>query len=146
MDFSPYFAIVIGLALFSIGLMLGYVLALHLQRRSSGGKLASELKAELQEYREQVTEHFSATSDLFQTLTEQYRALYDHLSHGARDLCSPDPGTLRLDLPDRGLLARDDAGEEGSPEQAVSRGEEEADGTEAEPAASVHPDPSKDAS
>lgn len=104
MDFSPYVAIVVGLALFSIGVMLGYVLALHLQRKSSGGKLASELKAELDGYRDQVTEHFSKTSELFQTLTEQYRTLYDHLAGGAQELCSPEPDTPGLEIPDRALL------------------------------------------
>jgi uncharacterized membrane-anchored protein YhcB (DUF1043 family) len=104
MDFSPYVAIIVGLALFSIGVMLGYVLALHLQRKSSGGKLASELKAELDNYRDQVTEHFSRTSELFQTLTEQYRTLYDHLAEGAQGLCSPEPETPALEIPDTGLL------------------------------------------
>ena len=42
---------------------------------------------ELEDYRDRVSSHFSGASDRFRELTLQYRALFDHLSEGARDLC-----------------------------------------------------------
>jgi len=86
------------------GVGVGYLLFMAVERRKTGGKTASEIHAELQEYREQVQEHFTKTSDLFQSLTVQYRELYDHLADGAQDLCEPAPGTPMLGISDKGLL------------------------------------------
>jgi uncharacterized protein len=86
------------------GVGVGYLLFMAVERRKTGGKTAAEIHAELQEYREQVQEHFTKTSDLFQNLTVQYRELYDHLANGAQDLCEPAPGTPMLGISDKGLL------------------------------------------
>ncbi len=42
---------------------------------------------QLDRFREDVTDHFSGTSELLRDLTLQYRAVYDHLTTGARSLC-----------------------------------------------------------
>lgn len=42
---------------------------------------------ELDRYRDDVNDHFTGTSELLRELTLQYRAVYDHLSHGAALLC-----------------------------------------------------------
>jgi len=86
------------------GVGVGYLLFMAVERRKTGGKTAAEIHAELQEYREHVQEHFTKTSDLFQSLTVQYRELYDHLANGAQDLCEPAPGTPMLGISDKGLL------------------------------------------
>jgi uncharacterized membrane-anchored protein YhcB (DUF1043 family) len=44
-------------------------------------------RAELEQYRTRVSDHFAGTSDRFRDLGLQYRALFDHLSEGARALC-----------------------------------------------------------
>jgi uncharacterized membrane-anchored protein YhcB (DUF1043 family) len=44
-------------------------------------------KKEIEDYRAQVVEHFTGTSGLLRDLTLQYRAVYDHLTHGATSLC-----------------------------------------------------------
>jgi hypothetical protein len=53
-------------------------------------RLRNELDAgrqEYDEYRLNVVDHFSGTSDLLRDLTGQYRAVYEHLTKGASTLC-----------------------------------------------------------
>jgi len=49
----------------------------------------ASLKAEQEQYRGNVVEHFTGASDLLRDLTVQYRAVYDHLTAGATSLCPP---------------------------------------------------------
>ncbi|MGE4605191.1 MAG: DUF1043 family protein [Myxococcota bacterium] len=53
-------------------------------------RLRNELEADRQqhdEYRLDVVDHFSGTSDLLRDLTVQYRSVYEHLTRGASTLC-----------------------------------------------------------
>jgi uncharacterized membrane-anchored protein YhcB (DUF1043 family) len=66
-----------------------------------------ELKRKRQEaegYRGQVSEHFGDTSRLLRDLTLQYRAVYEHLAEGARDLCAEGSIPLDVGLPESPLL------------------------------------------
>jgi uncharacterized membrane-anchored protein YhcB (DUF1043 family) len=45
------------------------------------------LETRLEDYRGEVVDHFTGTSGLLRDLTLQYRAVYDHLTHGATTLC-----------------------------------------------------------
>lgn len=52
--------------------------------------LREQLKAahdEHDQYRLNVVDHFSGTSDLLRELTVQYRSVYEHLTEGASKLC-----------------------------------------------------------
>ena len=40
-----------------------------------------------EDYRKQVADHFSETSERLHDLTLQYRAVYEHLAKGATELC-----------------------------------------------------------
>ncbi|MBI1194272.1 MAG: DUF1043 family protein [Gammaproteobacteria bacterium] len=76
-----------------IGLVVGWMI-----KSGSGGKSEQALqqsKDEMEQYRKEVTAHFEKTAKLVGAMTEQYRAVYDHLSDGAQKLCN-DP-TARLD-------------------------------------------------
>lgn len=73
----------------------------------------SEARADLERYRERVSQHFEKSSDLFRDLTSQYSSLYKHLSEGARDLARPGipafeplPEVPRLDTPRAAELPR----------------------------------------
>jgi uncharacterized membrane-anchored protein YhcB (DUF1043 family) len=44
---------------------------------------------ELQSYRDEVSEHFQHTGELFDRITRDYHTLYEHLATGADRLCSP---------------------------------------------------------
>ncbi len=104
------------LALFA-GVGIGYLIFQDVERRKNGGKTVAELKEEHKEYREEVQQHFSKTSELFQSVTMQYRELYDHLSQGAQSLCDSIPPSPALDLSDKALLPNK-AAEEAQPASA----------------------------
>ena len=53
------------------------------------------VQSELEDYRRDVVDHFSGTSEMLTSLTRQYRNVYDHLSEGAKLLCPE--GSVRID-------------------------------------------------
>jgi uncharacterized membrane-anchored protein YhcB (DUF1043 family) len=84
------------------------------------------MKAEMNEYRGQVNQHFAQTSELFHGLTERYRAVYQHLATGAHALCSNGQEALPLDLPESTALdAADTSGAEDSEPVADAASEAE---------------------
>jgi uncharacterized membrane-anchored protein YhcB (DUF1043 family) len=99
----------VGILSFALGLVLGCIGAyLFLGRYSHTAKLREELcelKEKFSDYRDQVTQHFMRTSELVQEMTQSYRAVYEHLATGARELCDGEVETPSLDTLDKGLLA-----------------------------------------
>jgi len=81
-----------------VGILIGFVVG-WFSRSGSGAKskekMLQESKDEMEQYRKDVTTHFEKTAILVGAMTEQYRAVYDHLADGAQNLCN-DP-TARLD-------------------------------------------------
>jgi len=82
----------------------GYVVAQERQRRAGGGKSAAELRTELSEYKENVNTHFQTTAGLLHDMTEQYRAVYEHMASGAQSLCDPDTARTQIESLRAGLL------------------------------------------
>jgi hypothetical protein len=67
-----------------LGVVLGAAVFAWLTRRDRAEQGEVErLRAELEEYRVEVTEHFVETAQLVNNLTRSYKAVYDHLEHGA---------------------------------------------------------------
>jgi uncharacterized membrane-anchored protein YhcB (DUF1043 family) len=60
---------------------------------------------ESRQYRTHVTQHFTQTADLLQTLTLNYRAVYEHLAAGAEVLCEGQVKTLTSETLRERLLA-----------------------------------------
>lgn len=88
----------IGLALV-VGGIVGAVAATLLARRSRGDQdSAKRVRAELEEYRLEVKEHFVQTAELVNNLTRSYKAVYDHLESGAYGLVGDE--ALRKELGD----------------------------------------------
>lgn len=89
-------------------------------------------REELEQYRQQVAEHFDGTSRLLRDLTLQYRAVYEHLAQGAQSLC---PDGSNLLAPSLAQAALPDAARESeaAQESDVSR-ESEAEAPRAESA------------
>jgi hypothetical protein len=79
---NPIAMIGAGALLLLLGAGLGYWLG---SRRESGK--TGEVQAELDAYRNQVTEHFSETAAHFQAIGAEYRKLYEHMATGAGQLC-----------------------------------------------------------
>jgi uncharacterized membrane-anchored protein YhcB (DUF1043 family) len=60
---------------------------------------------ESRQYRTQITQHFTQTAELLQTLTLNYRAVYEHLATGAAALCDGQVTTLTPETLRERLLA-----------------------------------------
>ncbi len=75
---------------FGVGVIVGVVIMLVFNKVKSGSASPASVKQEFDDYKNQVEEHFEATSKKFQNMTEQYQDLYQHLSVGATSLCRPD--------------------------------------------------------
>ncbi len=128
----------LGIVIFAFGLAGGIAVAFFLfSDQQQSKKLRKELdqvKREYNGYREEVTQHFVQTSELFSTMTSSYRAVYEHLASGAHALCGDRYTPDKLDIPDKQLLeegvaegtsqAREPPGEEsGTTEHQGSKGE-----------------------
>jgi len=74
------------LLLVIVSILSGYFLAVWRMRRISGGKTAAELQQELDDYRNEVSEHFAESAELLGRMTEQYREVYSHIARGSHKL------------------------------------------------------------
>lgn len=88
--------IVIGTAV-CVLIVAGFVGFLMGRRSSAGSQQARELEQRLeqvtrdkQHFEDRVTEHFVETATRLNALTENYRAVHEHLAEGASTLCSGD--------------------------------------------------------
>ncbi len=124
------------LVVVSLGALIGFIIG-WLARSGAAAKskemsqTLQQNKDEMAEYRKDVTAHFEKTAMLVGAMTEQYRAVYDHLADGAQSLCN-DP-TARLDAIGQGeaLIAAHTASDEGQNAKPVTAADEVA-GEEAE--------------
>ena len=86
---SIWFIAIVSLA---IGIVIGIAFTRRLGTDATRiqqleEKLESMSESHL-EYRNNVSEHFNATSGLINQMTNSYKNVYDHLAIGAQDLCS----------------------------------------------------------
>jgi len=72
-----------------------------------------DLKDTHNNYRDNVSDHFSMTAELFQHMTESYKEVYQHLASGAQELCSNDVASKLL--PARSESAFENDGDESGP-------------------------------
>jgi hypothetical protein len=110
-----------------------------LEVESLRGKL-SDAQSEHDDYRMNVMEHFSGTSDLLRDMTVQYRSVYQHLTKGASTLCPegfvglteglPKP-QLASPPPDLEIETSEEIAESDSPDSEADSTASEADNTAA---------------
>ncbi len=95
-----------------VGLGLGFF-AGRLSGRGNNQKLA-DVEAELETYRQSVSEHFSQSAEHFQAIGRQYRELYEHMAAGSEKLCvgAPSDGQLKFPRPDEVSAEKPAASEE----------------------------------
>jgi uncharacterized membrane-anchored protein YhcB (DUF1043 family) len=105
-----------ALAIFAVGVVSGALLLyLLLPARRQYGRLMrerDEARKALNDYRRQVDHHFVRTAELVNQMTESYRQVHEHLSSGARDLCSEAGRRLASDASLDALSAEDTASAE----------------------------------
>lgn len=98
----------IGIITFVFGLGIGFAAAYALIPRGRRiRELEQELaaaRAALEDYRGQVSRHFRKTAELFEDMTDRYRAVYRHMAQSAQTLCEEQPPALQLEIIDRGRL------------------------------------------
>lgn len=138
----------ISIITFAFGLGFGFLLATLLPPR---GQRVRELEQqlensqqELDSYRGKVNQHFQKTAELFEDMTDRYRAVYQHMASGAQTLCQEHPPALQLDIVDRGRLAEPVAGVRKAPATVVSGTDTEIDLEHAPPGSHMHGTPGAD--
>lgn len=89
---SPILLIGVGIVVLVLGIGLG----LWIGNIGRGKELArtAEIKAELDDYRKQVSEHFNTTALHFESIGAEYRRLYEHMAAGAGSLCDFRPSVF----------------------------------------------------
>jgi uncharacterized protein len=88
----------------AIGVLIGYFMPSGPAKAKELGSELDRVRSEYEAFRGDVNQHFQKTSDLFQDMTVQYRAFYEHLATGAHALCAPEQDAPKLDIPDRLVL------------------------------------------
>lgn len=81
-----------------IGLGVGAVIGYFAGRSSASNSTAQvqevdNLKAEINEYKESVANHFQHTASMINEMNESYQGVIHHLAKGSQDLC--DAGTAK---------------------------------------------------
>jgi hypothetical protein len=99
------------------GIGIGVFIAYRFLPSASGNRRLSEevdeLKASQAKYEQEVQAHFTKTGELFETLTNSYREVYEHLASGAVTLGGGRADRPKLDLPDARRLT--EAAQGGAP-------------------------------
>ena len=91
-----------------IGLLcgiVGYWWATINLRKAAGGKSVAELTAEKEQYETDVVEHFKASADLLNEMTDKYRDVYRHMAEGAQRLVPGENVAPALAALQSGMLA-----------------------------------------
>lgn len=70
----------------TVGAVIAYLAAPNRKRLAVLEAALDRARAEHRSYRAEVTDHFRTTSELVASMTESYKAVYDHLVKGARSL------------------------------------------------------------
>jgi len=69
-----------------------------LEEKRAVDEALAAARADAEQYRGRVVEHFYGTSEQLRALTVQYRAVYEHLAEGAQALCPETFQALRAGL------------------------------------------------
>ena len=121
--------IVLG-SMFAVGAFLGFALGRtkgdDFQKVRELEHSLEESKAELEDYRQSVAEHFGKTAELFNRLTTDYREVYEHLAASSEALCGDQVPKISAQVPDSKLLDAEPATTEVEASQPESEGEKAA--------------------
>ncbi len=107
--FSLQVTIIIAILSLVMGAAAGWLLARakdpNKQLNEELEEQLSKAEATLHDYQEQVSTHFSETSQLVNDLTHSYRQVHQHLASGAMKLADPDISRKLIDAGNGKLLA-----------------------------------------
>lgn len=86
-----------------------------LEEKRAVDEALAAARADAEQYRGRVVEHFYGTSEQLRALTVQYRAVYEHLAEGAQALCPETFQALRAGLEAPALEEPEARGEDETP-------------------------------
>ena len=69
-----------------VGAVIGFLASSWHHRKNNGGVQAKAAEEKLQDYRQEVEQHFAKTADLIDHLTDSYKDVFSHLSESAEHL------------------------------------------------------------
>lgn len=90
---------IIGIVALAIGGLIGFLLGRSgsdASERQALNRQLDEARADLGNYKQEVTEHFEKTAELVNQLTTAYRDVHQHLAQGAQTLGASESATLAL--------------------------------------------------
>ncbi len=85
------FCLILGVV---CGLLFGRATNAPYQEAQALKESLEQVQSEFDNYRSEVTQHFTKTAELVNSMTENYRNVHSHLAGGAQALCS---GALQLE-------------------------------------------------
>ncbi len=92
--------VLIAGALFIIGVAIGGIAGRWRGQHDNKSKQLEEevdqLRSDMNDYRQEVGEHFHKTGELFNTMTQNYREIYEHLATGAQQLSDDETSIFKL--------------------------------------------------
>lgn len=112
----------ISIVTFIIGAIIGYFIS---RIQASGDNSADaqqaknqQLQAELEQYKQDVEQHFSSSADLLNQLATDYSKIYQHMSQSQQALLpDSEPSIAALSLEDKAAVS--DSPEQSEPEPAL---------------------------
>jgi len=88
LELAPFVSALTALAGVLVGLGVAHFVLPDAKKVKRLEAEIERLRREHEEYRGRVNGHFHKTAELISTMTASYKAVYDHLSEGAQELCA----------------------------------------------------------
>jgi len=91
---------IIGIVTLAVGALFGYLFGRTNDSATKQQQLQDQLEKsqnELNEYKDQVNNHFEQTAALVNNLTESYKAVHKHLAEGSEALCLTEHTPVELE-------------------------------------------------
>ncbi len=80
-----------------LGLVIGAMLMYFASGKGSSSTKTTELEEKLNDYQQDVVEHFEKTADLVDELTQSYKKVFDHLGESAKELMTEEQLKLQIE-------------------------------------------------
>ncbi len=80
-----------------LGSVIGAMLMYFASDKSSNSAKTAELEDKLNNYQQNVVEHFEKTADLVDELTQSYKKVFDHLGESAKELMTEEQLQLQIE-------------------------------------------------
>ncbi|MCF6318468.1 MAG: YhcB family protein [Proteobacteria bacterium] len=80
-----------------LGSVIGAMLMYFASGKGSNSTKTAELEDKLNNYQQNVVEHFEKTADLVDELTQSYKKVFDHLGESAKELMTEEQLQLQIE-------------------------------------------------